>query len=57
MCRRVCTVVRPVLDGAERRALYVVAATFFLLAAYITFEAVNSLLGREEPDRSVRGWS
>jgi cation diffusion facilitator family transporter len=42
-------------SGAERRALYVVAATFFLLAAYITFEAVNSLLGREEPDRSVVG--
>ena len=45
----------PVRSGAERRALYVVAATFFLLAAYITFEAVNSLLGREEPDRSVVG--
>jgi divalent metal cation (Fe/Co/Zn/Cd) transporter len=42
-------------SGAERRALYVVAATFFLLAAYITFEAVNSLLGRDEPDRSVVG--
>jgi cation diffusion facilitator family transporter len=42
-------------SGAERRALHVVAATFFLLAAYITFEAVNSLLGREEPDRSVAG--
>ena len=42
-------------SGAERRALYVVAATFFLLATYITFEAVNSLLGREEPDRSVVG--
>jgi divalent metal cation (Fe/Co/Zn/Cd) transporter len=32
----------------------VVAATF-LLAAYITYEAVNSLLGREEPDRSTVG--
>jgi divalent metal cation (Fe/Co/Zn/Cd) transporter len=42
-------------SGAERRALYVVAATFLLLAAYITFEAVNSLLGREEPDRSTVG--
>jgi cation diffusion facilitator family transporter len=42
-------------SGAERRALYVVAATFFLLAAYITFEAVTSLLGREEPDRSTVG--
>jgi cation diffusion facilitator family transporter len=42
-------------SGAERRALYVVAATFFLLAAYITYEAVNSLLGQEEPDRSTVG--
>ena len=42
-------------SGAERRALYVVAATFFLLAAYITYEAVNSLLAREAPDRSTVG--
>jgi divalent metal cation (Fe/Co/Zn/Cd) transporter len=42
-------------SGAERRALYIVAATFLLLAAYITSEAVNSLLGREEPDRSTVG--
>jgi divalent metal cation (Fe/Co/Zn/Cd) transporter len=42
-------------SGAERRALYVVVATFFLLGAYITFEAVSSLIGREEPDRSVVG--
>ena len=32
-----------------------VAATFLLLAAYVTFEAVTSLLGREEPDRSTVG--
>jgi len=42
-------------SGAERRALYVVAATFFLLAAYITFEAVNSLIGQAESDRSTVG--
>jgi len=42
-------------SAAERRALYVVVATFFLLAAYITFEAVTSLLGREAPDRSTVG--
>jgi cation diffusion facilitator family transporter len=42
-------------SGAERHALYVVAATFFLLAAYITFEAVSSLIGREAPDRSTVG--
>jgi cation diffusion facilitator family transporter len=42
-------------SGAERRALYIVAATFFLLAVYLTFEAVTSLIGREEPDRSAVG--
>jgi divalent metal cation (Fe/Co/Zn/Cd) transporter len=41
--------------AAERRALYVVSATFFLLAAYITFEAVTSLIGREAPERSTVG--
>jgi len=41
--------------GAERRALYIVAATFFLLAAYIAVEAGTALLGREEPDRSTVG--
>jgi divalent metal cation (Fe/Co/Zn/Cd) transporter len=42
-------------SAAERRALYVVAATFFLLAAHIAFQAVTSLLGREAPDRSTVG--
>jgi cation diffusion facilitator family transporter len=42
-------------SGAERRALYVVAATFFLLAAYITYEAGTALVNREEPDRSTVG--
>jgi divalent metal cation (Fe/Co/Zn/Cd) transporter len=42
-------------SAAERRALYVVAATFFLLAAYITYEAVGSLLAREEPLTSPVG--
>ena len=32
-----------------------VAATFFLLAAYITFEAGTALIGREAPDRSTVG--
>ena len=44
-----------IAGGAERRALYVVAATFFLLAAYIAYEAGTSLLGREAPDRSTVG--
>jgi cation diffusion facilitator family transporter len=40
---------------AEKRALYVVAITFFLLALYITWEAVASLLNREEPLTSPVG--
>ena len=40
---------------AEKRALYIVAATFFLLAAYITFEAVGALIEREEPLSSPVG--
>jgi hypothetical protein len=35
--------------AAEKRALYVVAATFFLLAGYIAYQAVNALLNREKP--------
>lgn len=42
-------------SAAEHRALYIVAATFFLLAAYIAYEAGMALLGREEPDRSTVG--
>jgi divalent metal cation (Fe/Co/Zn/Cd) transporter len=40
---------------AERRALYVVAATFFLLAAYITYDAMSALLQQEEPLTSPVG--
>ena len=36
-------------SAAEKRALYVVAITFFLLAIYITWEAVTSLISREQP--------
>jgi divalent metal cation (Fe/Co/Zn/Cd) transporter len=42
-------------SAAEKRALYVVAITFFLLAAYITWEAVTSLIAREEPLTSPVG--
>jgi cation diffusion facilitator family transporter len=41
--------------NAERRALYLVAATFFLLATYITYEAVGALLSREGPENSTVG--
>jgi len=40
---------------AERRALYVVAATFFLLAAYITYDGVSALIQREEALTSPAG--
>jgi cation diffusion facilitator family transporter len=40
---------------AERRALYVVSATFFLLTAYVGLEGVSALAGHEEPDASVVG--
>ena len=40
---------------AERRALYIVSWTFFLLAAYIALEAVSALLSDEEPETSALG--
>jgi divalent metal cation (Fe/Co/Zn/Cd) transporter len=42
-------------NAAERRALYIVAATFFLLAAYILVEAGSALLNAERPDTSTVG--
>jgi cation diffusion facilitator family transporter len=41
--------------AAEKRALYLVAATFFLLSAYIAYEAIGALLAREGPDSSTVG--
>jgi cation diffusion facilitator family transporter len=41
--------------AAEKRALYLVAATFFLLAAYICYEAASALLSGEGPEDSVVG--
>jgi cation diffusion facilitator family transporter len=40
---------------AEQRALYVVSATFFALAAYIGFEAIEGLTSRDEPESSTVG--
>ncbi len=42
-------------EAKERRALKAVAITFFILAAYVTVEAVRSLLGDEEPGTSTVG--
>lgn len=41
--------------AAERRALHVVAFTFFALAAYVAYEAGSSLLAREAADASPVG--
>jgi cation diffusion facilitator family transporter len=42
-------------DRAEQRALYVVSATFFALALYIAFEAIQSLASSDEPESSTVG--
>jgi divalent metal cation (Fe/Co/Zn/Cd) transporter len=43
----------PEEGAAERKALYLVAATFFVLALYIIYEAVGALLSGEEPQSST----
>lgn len=45
----------PVPEERERRALRLLALSFFALAAWITVEAVRSLAGVFEPERSVVG--
>lgn len=40
---------------AEKRALYLVAATFFLLFAYIAYEAIGTLVVGEGPENSTVG--
>ena len=40
---------------AERRALYVVAGTFFALAAYTAWESIWGLVHKESPESSVVG--
>ncbi len=41
--------------AAERRALYGVATTFFLLAAYIGFEALGGLIAGDRPEAAPAG--
>jgi cation diffusion facilitator family transporter len=43
------------VEYAERKAIRLVACTFFLLAAYILYEAINKLVSREAPDPSPLG--
>ncbi|MGH3017454.1 MAG: cation diffusion facilitator family transporter [Gaiellaceae bacterium] len=42
-------------SAAERRALYVVSGTFFVLAAYIGVDAITALASKEAPDISTVG--
>lgn len=42
-------------ERKERRTLRAVALTFFLLAAYVLFEGVRSLMDTESPDHSLVG--
>lgn len=42
-------------SDAERKALCIVAATFFALAAYILYDSFSSLLGDAEPGSSTVG--
>ncbi|QBI56237.1 cation transporter [Streptomonospora litoralis] len=44
-----------VRHSRERRALRIIAVSFFALAAYVTFEAVRSLLGSGEAETSLPG--
>lgn len=42
-------------EAIERRASRYVAYTLFILAAYVTFEALKSLISAVEPDKSLPG--
>lgn len=42
-------------EDREHKALRMIAVTFFVLAAYVTFEAARTLITREAPDPSTVG--
>ena len=42
-------------EGAERSAQKLIAVSFYLLAAYVSFEAVRALAGGEQPEGSTVG--
>ena len=42
-------------DGAERRAQQLIGLSFYLLAAYVAFEAIRGLAAGERPDASTVG--
>ena len=39
----------------ESRALRLIGVTFFVLAAYVTYESITTLVNREQPDVSIVG--
>jgi divalent metal cation (Fe/Co/Zn/Cd) transporter len=43
------------VESLERRALKLVGVSFFILAAYVGFDAVQSLIAKEAPDGSPVG--
>lgn len=43
------------IERIERRAERLVGISFLLLAAYVAFEAAQTLLGRDEPETSLVG--
>lgn len=42
-------------EERERRALRMIAVTFFILAAYVVFESIRDLITSSEPETSVLG--
>src|SRR3954466_9483209 len=40
-------------EARERRALFIVGASFLALAAYVAYDAVTTLVSRETPERSI----
>ncbi len=45
----------PLPESRERRALRLMALSFFSLAAYVSVESVRALVGGHEPDPSAVG--
>jgi divalent metal cation (Fe/Co/Zn/Cd) transporter len=43
------------VETLERRALRLVGVSFFLLAAYVGYDAIHTLMQREAPDSSIVG--
>ena len=43
------------IERAEQTALKLVGASLLLLAAYVTFDAIKTLVTREQPQRSILG--